>query len=205
MKKQIYFIFFFVLLASCASKPPKENPAAGANPKAAKEAAPLKTPSMETKQLANEEQTTVYTEFEFKKGSEALSQESKDKLKKASQEALAKGKIQLIKIITWGDQEYPSAGKKKLGNDQIALVNQRNFEIKNYLEEIHPKEGEITKFESISMAERPDFFDKFLAADEVKIKKSLETSGIPTTEAPNTKKSKSRKSIILFFTNKEQK
>lgn len=200
MRRFTFFIIFIFLFASgCSSKPAKttnEQPSADITVSA--EAPPLPTPSMLTRQLANEQEAAFFTEFEFKKGSENLSEASKQKLQKLSKDALAKGKIEMIKVITWADQEYPATKRKKLSDDQVALAHNRNSEIRNYLKTVAPNEIIDRKIKLISMAVRPDYLAKLTASDEVRIKKSLESAGIATSEAPRKKDAKSRRAIVLI-------
>jgi len=185
-------------LFSCSSKPPKKNPDLGKNPETAKVAPPVNTPSMEAKQLANEQETSLVTEFDFKKGSETLTTASKKRLEELSKEALKKGKIEVIKVITWADQDYPSPKKKSLPSDQVALANNRNTEIKNYLKKMYPNQDVSGKIELISMAERPTFYNKLISSDDARIKRSLETSGIPNSDSQNSTAGKKSRSIVLI-------
>jgi len=159
-------------------------------------------PSTEAKQLAKAQETTFVAEFSFKKGKEELSASSKKQLDFLSKKALEKGKIEKIKVITWADQEYPSAIKNKLSLDQLALVNKRNEKIKKYLQKINP--DKIHDIELVSMAHRPSFLKNLLSSDDAKIKRSLESAGISDTDSGSKKGSKKSKSIVLFIVKSEQ-
>lgn len=196
--KMLYLIAFSMMLYACSSRPPKKNPESGKSPEAARTAPPVSTPSIEAKQLASEQETSLVTEFEFKKGSETLSTASKKRLEELSRSALRKGKIEVIKVITWADQEYPSPKKKKLSADQVALANNRNTEIRNFLKKMYPNQDVSGKIELISMAERPNFYNKLISSEDARIKRSLETSGIPTTDSKNKTSGKTSKSIVLI-------
>lgn len=205
-KKYLYQIIIFAVLTSCASRPTKTNPdprkapsaSASTSTSTSKAAPVLPAPSIEAKQLANEQQTTFVTEFAFKKGSEDLTPSSKQKLKEISQKALAKGKIEIIKVISWADQEYPSPTQKKLSDEQVELANNRNTEIKNYLQEINSKKDVKADVQLISMAKRPSAFNNLISSDDARIKKSLETSGIPTTASKSKTSAKSSRAIVLI-------
>jgi len=198
MKKNVTLFLIITLFAyACSSKPPKKNPELGKNPETAQVAPPVSTPSIEAKQLANEQETSLVTEFDFKKGSETLNSASKKKLEELSKEALKKGKIEVIKVITWADQNYPSPKKKVLPSDQVALANNRNTEIKNYLKKMYPNQDVSGKIELISMAERPSFYNKLFSSDDARIKRSLETSGI-NSESKNGVSGKKSRSIVII-------
>ena len=161
-----------------------------------------KQPSSEAKLLAKAQETAFVAEFSFKKGGKDLSTFSKKQLNSISKKALEKGKIEIIKVITWADQEYPSAIKNKLSLDQQVLVNKRNEKIKKYLQKINP--NTIHDIELISMAHRPSFLKNLLSSDDAKIKRSLESAGISDTDTGSNKGSKKSKSIVLFLVKLEQ-
>lgn len=196
--KTLSLVLALTLFASCSSKTTKQSASPSASTHKVVRPA-VESPSMEAKQLANELQTNLVTEFAFKKGSEELSPASKEKLKDISKKALAKGKIEVIKVISWADEEYPSSDKKKLSKDQMDLAHNRNEEIRNYINQIYPDEKFSGDIQLISMAQRPGYLKSLMSTDDAKIKKSLETSGIPTTAAPAKTGGKSSKSIVLIL------
>jgi outer membrane protein OmpA-like peptidoglycan-associated protein len=200
MKINLFCLMTLAILAySCSSKPPKKNPELGKNPETAKEAPPTSAPSMEAKQLANEQSTNLVTEFEFKKGQETLSPQSKKRIEELSKQALKKGRIEAIKVITWADQEYPSPKKKMLSSDQISLAHNRNTEIQKYLKKMYPNQDVSGKIELISMAERPTFYNKLISSDDARIKRSLESGGIPNPHTKNKTTGKTSRSIVLII------
>jgi outer membrane protein OmpA-like peptidoglycan-associated protein len=212
MKKMLPTLLTAVvlILTSCSSKPPKGNEKAGANPTSAKAAPPLLTPSMEAKQLANEEQTSLVTEFAFQKGSNELTPTSKEKLKDLTKKAMKQGKIDSIKVISWSDKEYPAKAKGSLSDTDKNLAKNRNEEIKNYLKNLfkNNKRDEDARIDQISMAEKPGWFDNLTKTDNARIKKSLETAGIPSAKSKAKVKAdadaKSGKSIVLILMDKNR-
>jgi outer membrane protein OmpA-like peptidoglycan-associated protein len=202
MKTKLFFSLILVLgLSACASHKTKKGTEVTTSTQTAKEAPPA--PSMEAKQLASEQETSYVAEFSFRKGSEELSPTSKKQLEEVSKKALTRGKIEMIKVITWADQEYPSAIKNKLSEKQQVLAKKRNETIKNYLKKIHPNTaGEI---ELISMAQRPSFMKNLLSSDDARIKRSLESAGIPDSESTTKKGGKASKSIVLILVKAEKK
>ena len=171
-------ILIFFLAIGCSSKPPKEAANTGA-------------PSIAAKQLANEQESRFVAELDFAKGSPDLTVESKHKMRKLNQQALLRGEIDTIKVITWADKKYPDKNQKELSDNQEKLVNKRNEEIKDYMERILDNRDIEPDFELISMAERPNFIKELLATDDARIKKSLESAGDLSQ--------KSSKSIILIL------
>ena len=165
-------------------------------------ATPQEKPSSVANLLAKKQETTFVSEFSFKKGKSELSTSSKKQLNAISKKALKQGQIEIIKIITWADQEYPSAIKNNLSQDQQLLVKKRNEKIKNYLQKI--ASNKIYDIELISMAQRPSFLKNLLSSDDAKIKRELESAGISETETSSIKGSKKSKSIVLFLVKSEQ-
>lgn len=173
-----------LLIVACASNPTNKE----ADQKA-------QTVSMESKQLANEAETSFVTELEFQKNKTGLTKTARNDLKALVNKARAKGKIDEVKVITWADSEYPSVYDKKLSYKQQDLVKKRNRNIENYLEKV----SKGTDVESISMAERPNALAKLFATDEAKIKRSLETAGIPNTDTSVKVPGKASKSIVILI------
>ncbi|MNK95039.1 hypothetical protein D3C87_1152630 [compost metagenome] len=150
--------------------------------------------SMEAKQLAAEEKAPYVAEFAFKKGSPNLSSDAKATLISLIAKARAAGKIDEIKVVTWGDSEYPSVHTKKLSKTEVDLVQKRNSNIENYIEDV--TSGSSVK--TISMAERPSAISEFIGSDSAEVKKSLEQAGIPTTDTSVKSPSKASKSIVII-------
>lgn len=198
IKNALILLTFTMLTCACSSRQPKKNPELVKNSEVEKSIPSPVTPSMEAKQLAHEQETSLVTEFEFKKGSETLSALSKKKLEEISKQALKKGKVEVITVITWADQEYPSPKKKALAPQQVALANNRNTEIKNYLKQMYPNQNISGKIELISMAERPTFYNKLISSDDARIKRSLETAGIPQSNSKNKTAGKTSRSIVII-------
>ena len=196
----IYFIMGLVIM-SCSSNQSKKKSNTTTNIQNAKPETTL--PSVEAKQLTNEAENSYVAEFAFKKGSEELSPTSKKQLQQTANKALRRGKIEMIKVITWADQEYPSAIKNKLSIAQQNLAKKRNDKIKQYLKKIHPDVS--SDIELISMAQRPSFLKNLLSSDDARIKRSLENAGIPDSDSTTKKGAKASKSIVLFLVKAEQK
>lgn len=180
-----------LIVVSCSSKPAKD---AGPNSTQGKPAE-SKTVSMESKQLASEEETNLVTEISFNKGKTNLSQTARNEIKALWQKASEKGKVDEVKVITWADQEYPSVHENKLSDKQVNLVKKRNAEIEKFIEGLS-KDADI---ETFSMAERPGALEKLVTSEDAKIKKSLETAGIPNTDTTVKVPGKASKSVVIFI------
>ena len=109
----------------------------------------------------------------------------------------------MIKIITWADQEYPSAVKNKLSLEQQDLAKKRNEKIKTYFKKIHPDTAD--NIELISMAQRPSYMTNLLSSEDARIKRSLESAGIPDSESKAKKGTKASRSIVLILVKAEKK
>lgn len=172
-------------LAACASKSVEEQGIAGA----------VKGPSMEAKQVAMEEEASFVTEFSFKKGSDKLSPAAKEEVRKLIADAKARGNIKEVKVITWGDTEYPSVHTKKLSSKDIELVKRRNNAVRDYVKSVN---NDID-VDSHSMAERPGLLKDMFNTTDARVKKSLETAGIPTTDTAVKTPSKASRSIVMVI------
>lgn len=153
------------------------------------------TTSIESKQVAVEQQASYVTEFSFTKGSSALTGTAKEDLRRMINQAKAQGDIKEIKVITWGDSEYPSTNTKKLSKAEIDLVKKRNKAISDYAKSV----AEGIDVDTHSMAERPGALKELFNTSDAQIKKSLETAGIPTTDTAVKVPSKASKSIVMVI------
>lgn len=192
--KNIYLILPFLLFA-CSNQPKVvETPPPD-------QISPNTTASMEAKQLAAEEQAHAVTEISFKRGSSKLTIESQNKLKDLMKRAGKNQKIDEVRLITWGDEEYPDEHVENLSQGQQILVRQRNARIKNYLKTLK-KDIDI---ELISMAERPGKLAELWGESDARMKKSLESAGISNTAEPEKGKSKSSISIVMLVLEPDHK
>ncbi|HXH32638.1 MAG TPA: hypothetical protein VNJ01_17705 [Bacteriovoracaceae bacterium] len=193
MKFQIFMFVSVAVLSSCASKPAKD-PGATAAGTTAGTATQSEATSMESKILASQEESNLVTEISFSKGVASISGAAKKELSALFTKAKSRGTVDDIKVITWGDREYPSKMDKELSEVQVNLVEKRNDAIKAYFEGID-KDADVEVF---SMAMRPGMINKLMSGDDAKIKKSLEASGIPNTDSKGKTASKASKSIVIF-------
>ncbi len=187
---KILLLAFFV--AACSSKPAKDP---GPNTTGVKKAQESQAVSMESKQLASEEETNLVTEITFSKEKATISKQAQEEIKALYQKAKARGKIDEVKVITWGDQEYPSVHEKKLSQKQLNLVNKRNDALESYIDQL-TKGADV---ETFSMAERPGALNRLFSSEDAQIKKSLETAGIPNTDTTVKVPGKASKSVVIFI------
>lgn len=171
-----------VAAAGCASKDEKAK---------AERQSPI---SIEAKQVAAEQNAAFVTEFAFPKGKSALTPAAKTQLEEVVAKAQSAGKIKEIKVISWGDAEYPSVHTKKLSRAEVKLVKDRNKSVENFV-----KHHEDTSVNSYSMAERPGTLAEIFSSSDAKIKKSLEVAGIPTTDTAVKVPAKSSRSIVVVI------
>jgi outer membrane protein OmpA-like peptidoglycan-associated protein len=181
MKKAVV-ILYSLCLVYCASKP-KEEPKKASAP----------TVSMESKQIAAEQQAKESAEIHFAKGSSQLSAQAKEQLNKLIKSAQESGGLKKVEVIAWADSEYPSVNTKSLSKSEVHLASQRGLEIKSYIA-LHSKQARIDTY---NMAQRPSYLESFVKSREAQIKKSLETSGIPTTDTAVKTPSQASKAIVL--------
>jgi outer membrane protein OmpA-like peptidoglycan-associated protein len=176
-------------LAACSSKP--------ADIKNAEDKAHPNVPqtSIEAKQVAAEQEAPYVTEVTFKKGSAELTPEAKQRLEAMFQRIHQAHSVDEIKVVTWADEEYPSTSTKSLSKKEKDIAENRNKELKKYLSN---KDSDM-KVSTYNMAERPNAFEDFLGTTDTRIKKSLESAGIPTTDSKGKKTAKASKSIVMLI------
>lgn len=152
-------------------------------------------PSMAAKQIAVEEEASYVTEFTFAKGSARLTDDAKSNLRGIIDSARKNGKVDEIKVITWGDTEYPSVHTDKLSKTEVDLVKKRNQSIEKFVESYN-KDLDVDLY---SMAERPGAIQRLFGTSDARIKRSLETAGVPNTDSSVKMPSKASKSIVMVI------
>lgn len=180
--KVLFLVFATVMFVTCTSKPPKK--------------ATTETVSLESKQLANEEESNYVTELTFSRTSTKLSGSSRAKIASLLNNARTHGKVVEAKVVTWADREYPSVHTQELSNKEKLLVDNRNKNIEKY---IHDLKSDLS-VETFSMAQRPSTLSRLFSTENARIKKSLETAGVPNTDTSVKEPGKASKSIIIFIT-----
>ncbi len=190
-------IFLFILSAivfyNCSSNPTKD-PGSNSKSNALGTRQGSQMSSIESKQLATEEESSFVTEISFPRGESTMTKSAMDKIRILHQKAARRGKVEEVKVITWADEEYPSVLKKKLSTDQRKIVTKRNHKLGNYIGKI----DNDAKIELFSMAERPGVMKSLFSSQDARIKKSLETAGISNTDKTVKIPGKASKSIVIF-------
>jgi outer membrane protein OmpA-like peptidoglycan-associated protein len=153
----------------------------------------LSSPSITSKHVAYEKETTLVTEIDFKPDDFNLTPEARKKISSLLKKA--DHGIEKVTLITWADKEYPSKTKKKLSDEQKELAEKRNDQLKNFIQAT----VKLVKIEAYSMAQRPNIFKRVLSSDEARIKESLVAAGIPLSNGEGVGKAKASKSIILII------
>jgi hypothetical protein len=183
------FLLLLVLVA-CASEK-------AAPPKKIEPVVQIDPTSIESKQLANEQESSYVRDVKFGRGKSALLKSQMAALRELYKEASVSGTVKQAKVLTWGDQEYPAKKDQKLAPREQEIVDSRNKNITQFLKTLN-KEMEI---EALSMAERPSRWDKFLSTEEARMKANLEDSGIPKAgeKVPVDMKAKKSTATIIFI------
>lgn len=152
-------------------------------------------PSQEALIAANENEAAYVAEISFKKGSAVLTPQSKAQLTNLVQNAKSAGKIDDVKVVTWADMEYPSVNTSKLSQAQRKLAEDRNKEIKKYLETA--EKG--IDVDAYNMAERPGALSRLMGTENARIKKSLEVAGIPNTDTAVKIPPKASRAMVMVI------
>ena len=182
-KRFLFAVTTLALVGACSHKTPQDKTGSVAT-----------GPSIEAKQVAMEEEASFVTEFGFKKGSAALTPAAKAELSKLMKDARATGEIKEVKVITWGDVEYPSVHTKKLSSREIDLVDKRNEAIRDYVKSIND-----VNVDSHSMAKRPGVVKEMFNTTDARLKRSLEVAGVPNTDTSSKTPSKASRAIVMVI------
>lgn len=150
--------------------------------------------SNEAKKIAAQENATYVTEVSFNKDSARLDEFSREKLNDIVMKAKSSGKIDDIKVISWSDKEYPSKNGK-LSKHQDQLAERRAEGIKKHLKDADSS----LSVDTFNMAERPNALSKLFKTENSKIKRSLETAGITSSENGEEVSPKAGKSMVMVI------
>jgi len=187
------YLFLILALVSCASKPPPPE-----SPASTKHSDTAPKTSVEAEQAAAEENAAFVTEIQFKKMSPSLTKAAQANLQKMLRDANKAGKVKEIKTVAWADSEYPSPETKKLSKNDENLAAQRNGSVKKFM----TAKASGVKVEVYNMAVRPNAFQDWLSTSDVRIKRALETAGIPNTATSVKIPAKSGKAIVMAILEK---
>lgn len=184
-------LVIFLLLIGCASDK------ATVPPKKIEPVAQIDPTSIESKQLANEQESSYVRDVTFQRSRSSLGPTQKRALKDLFKDASAAGTVKEAKVLTWGDDEYPTKKTKKLSERDLKLVESRNSSISKFLKTLNPE----LKVTTVSMAERPSKWDEILSTDAARMKSSIEEAGIPKAgeRIPEDMKAKKSTSTIIFI------
>ena len=177
-----------LIVAGCANSPKK----------VADVEAPRKTYTEEAENravissAANEVKAHQFVEINFKPGTHSISESSKRSLDRLMASSLNEGEIDEILVMSWADNELPSAQRKTLSKNEIELAKKRNQTVEKYL-----KQKRSVDVDLYNMAEQPNVFAKWFNTTDARLKKSLVAAGLPTTADDPQYPSKASTSVIL--------
>lgn len=133
--------------------------------------------SNRTSQAAARVGAEEYTSISFDKGSSALSESDRAKLREMAQKAQSAGKVDEYKVLAWADKEFPAEGQKASRAD-IDLAKARAENIRKFLEDDLRSDVDVEKY---NMAERPGTVSNFFGTSDSRVKNTFESTGA----APN--------------------
>lgn len=149
----------------------------------------------EVKALAKANDAQFVADVKFAKGSAVITEPARADLDRLIAGAVAGGRIDGIKILTWGDAEYPADAQKALPRAQRELVNRRNRAMNDY---VKAKTNGVS-IDVYNMAERPGTMAKLFNTSDARIKKSLERAGMPDTTTARRTANASKSTIMLVM------
>ncbi|MFV8250141.1 OmpA family protein [Bdellovibrio bacteriovorus] len=108
----------------------------------------------------------------FDPGKNSLSNEEKKELRTFFTSLRESEKIKSVRVLSWGDREYP-AKDKKVSSKQISLAQDRAEAIKKFLKQ----DLKIDSVDTHNMSERPSKLSELFKTDENEVKSSAEATG----------------------------
>lgn len=150
-------------------------------------------PESAANRVAREADAAYFVDVEFQKGSDELTEQSRAAISSLLNRARAEGHVRDVKVLSWADEEYPSASRKKLSEAQRRLAKSRNRSITNHVKTIDYG----IRIDAHSMAERPGVVSKWLNTSDARFKRSLLAAGLPTTSDPGVTPSRASHSVVL--------
>jgi hypothetical protein len=151
-----------------------------------------------TAAAVNKSNGAYYTVLEFDKGSDKLSDKSKQELQEFVRRTDVAGKrVEDIKVMAWPDHEYPG-NAVKLSKDDVNLADDRTEAIEHYLKKDLNASVDVSTF---NMAKRPNKISEFVRSDDYKTKKVFEKTGAMPTgsggDLASLVNSKASKALIM--------
>jgi hypothetical protein len=134
-----------------------------------------------------------FAEIEFQPGSADLTEGARESLRRAVEKADQSGKIDEVIVLSWSDQEYPSAQAKKLSQSEVNLAEKRNEAVEKEIKAIRNVD-----VDAYNMAKRPNAFSRLLNTTDSQLKSSMVAAGLPTTSDTDQFPSKASRSVVLI-------
>lgn len=182
MQGRIFLSLVLLVSVSCAVT---RGPSSSSDSAQRQEAEPSK--------LGNE-----FTTVLFQNGTANLSRMSRTNLKKIAAEInRAKIPVDEIRIMAWGDTEYPDKVEGNVSEKEVELAGKRASVVNDFLKD-HLKRNE--DIDSFNMAQRPDLLSKLFRNDEYKVKEAFESTGVTGNKLPDGSVSytKASKAIVII-------
>jgi hypothetical protein len=143
--------------------------------------------------VAQEADANYYVEIKFQPGSSNLSEDSKQSISELMSRARGQGSLDSVKVLSWADEEFPAASRKKLSDAQRKLASARGKAIEDYIDSMKLH----VDVDNYNMAEQPNAIARWFNTPDARFKKSMVAAGLPTTSESPQFPSKASHSVIL--------
>jgi len=164
--------------------------------KAPAPAATAPSKNFEPRTVVDDNEVNLMARVEFEQGSDQLTAVSKKRISRALAQAQTLGTVNQVKVLSWGDQEYPSAGKKKLSDSQKALAARRSEAVRKYMRTINGDDR--LDIYDYNMAKRPNPVSEFFKTSDARVKDSMEAAGVATTDHKREKSRRASSSLVII-------
>lgn len=142
---------------------------------------------------AREAEAAYFVDVEFQKGSSLLTEQSRASIASLLNRARAEGELNDVKVLSWADDEYPSARRKKLSSAQRRLASLRNQSVERHVKSL-PYDVRV---ETHNMAQRPSVVSRWFNTSDARFKRSLVAAGLPTTAESEPITGRASHAIVL--------
>lgn len=148
----------------------------------------------ETKAAAHQAEASYVGSISFAENSTSLSDSARADLDRLIATANSGGKVDKIKVLTWGDVEYPK-NKKELPKAQRLLADKRNKAINEYIKD----KTSGVNVDTYNMAERPTKVGEMFNTTDAKIKNAMERAGLNDPESWRSAAHKSKSVVMVIM------
>ena len=139
--------------------------------------------------------SSIVIEVNFKKGSFALNETSREALRNMVNRAKTAGTIDDLKVLAWADVNYPAESSRKISKAERNLAENRADSIRDYVK----AELAVSSIDIYNMAKRPNAVQNLFDTSDATVKKAFENAGVTSAEGKSTTGRASRAVVMAML------